>query len=137
MPVIVLTVTDAHAAQRDGATLIDVRSRAEFSAGRPAGAINVPLQDHDEDTGQMMPNPDFVRVMKVHFTPDTPLLICCETGGRSCRAAQMLEAFGFTSIANVDGGYARWVPVGLPVETAVPAGRTYAELLAEADDREA
>jgi len=70
MPVNTLTVTDAHAAQLDGATYIDVRSSAEFAAGRPAGAINVPLQDDDEDTGQLMANPDFVRVMRANFPAD-------------------------------------------------------------------
>ena len=133
MPVTNVTAVGAHAAQREGATYIDVRSSGEFAAGRPASAINVPLLDNDEDTGQLMPNPDFVRVMRANFTPDTPLLIGCHTGGRSGRAAQILEAFGFTCVTNVLDGYAGWEPAGLPIETAATSSRPYADLLAAAD----
>jgi len=133
MPVNTLNVADAHAAQAGGATYIDVRSSAEFAAGRPAGAINVPLLDNDEDTGQLMPNPDFVRVVRANFPADADLLIGCQSGGRSSRAAQMLEAFGFTHVTNVLGGYESWKPCGLPIESATPAIRSYDDLLAVAN----
>ena len=136
MPVSTVTVLGAHAAQLEGATYIDVRSRAEFAAGRPGGAINVPLQDNDEDSGQMMPNPDFVRVMRANFPAYARLLIGCQSGSRSGRAAQMLEAFGFTNVTDVPGGYAGWAPSGLPVDSATPPARTYEDLLAVADAEE-
>ncbi len=134
MPVPPLTVTAAVAAQRDGAQYIDVRSSAEYTQGHPAGAINVPLLEGDEDTGQVLPNPDFVRVMKANFAPDTRMLIGCETGGRSGRAVQMLEVFGFLSAANVLGGFSGWRAAGLAVETSTPEGSAYADLLGKADD---
>jgi len=134
MPVPPLTVTAALAAQQNGAVYIDVRSSAEYAQGHPAGAINVPLLDDDEDTGQVLPNPDFVRVMKANFAPDTPLVIGCESGGRSGRAAQMLEVFGFVSAASVVGGYVGWRAAGHAVETSAPDGRTYADLLAKTGD---
>ena len=133
MPVSNVALTDAHLAQRAGATYVDVRSSLEFAAGHPAGAINVPLLEADEDTGQLMPNPDFVRVMKAAFAPDAPLLLGCESGTRSARAAQILETFGFTSLANVVAGFRGWAPSGLPIETAAPAGRTYEDLVRAAD----
>lgn len=136
MPVTNLTVAGAHAAQQQGATYIDVRSRLEFAAGRPAGAINVPLLDHDEDTGQLMPNPDFVRVMRANFATDAPLLVGCQSGGRSGRAAQILEVFGFTRVTNVPGGYDAWQPSGLPTEASAPPSREYADMLAAADASE-
>ena len=83
MPINEVTVTNAQATQAAGTTYVDVRSTQEFEAGHPAGAVNVPLLEPDEDTGQMMPNPDFVRVMQANFAPDTPLLLGCKTGGRS------------------------------------------------------
>ena len=137
MPVNTVTAAGARAAQTEGATYIDVRSSAEFAAGRPAGAINVPLLDNDEDTGQVMPNPDFVRVMRANFPAGAPLLIGCQSGGRSSRAAQILEAFGFTNVTNVLGGYEGWEPSGLPIETAPPANHAYEELLAVANASEA
>ena len=136
MPVSTLTAEGARAAQLDGATYIDVRSSAEFAAGRPTAAINVPLLDNDEDTGELMPNPDFVRVMRANFPADTRLLIGCESGGRSSRAAQILDAFGFTHVTNVLGGFEGWKPCGLPTEANTPAPRTYDDLLAVADAME-
>ena len=126
MPIIALSVTDAHAACTNGATLVDVRSTPEFDPGHPAGALNVPLLEPDEDTGVMLPNPDFVRVMQANFPPDTPLVISCQTGGRSARAAVMLEAFGYMNVINVTGGFVAWQQADLPIEE----GERYKDLLA-------
>lgn len=136
MPVTHASVTDAHAAQSEGATYVDVRSTEEFANGHPVGAVNVPLLEPDEDTGVMLPNPDFVRVMKATFAPDAPLLIGCQSGGRSARASQMLETFGFTNITNVKGGFlgdSGWAPSGLPTTTTAAPEETYAALLSAAD----
>jgi rhodanese-related sulfurtransferase len=133
MPINEVTVTNAQATQAAGTTYVDVRSTQEFEAGHPAGAVNVPLLEPDEDTGQMMPNPDFVRVMQANFSPDTPLLLGCKTGGRSARAAQMLEAFGYGKLTNVAGGFVDWSAKGLPTETTASPGGSYTELLNKAD----
>lgn len=131
-----VSVSEAHKQQQEGATYIDVRSTVEFNSGHPAGAINVPLFEPDEDTGQMTPNADFVRVMQATFPPDTRVLVGCQAGGRSMRAAQVLEAFGFTDVANVRGGFGGgmgdpgWVTSGLPVDAGAS---TYDALLAKAD----
>ncbi len=143
-----VSVTEARSLQEAGHTYIDVRSQAEYAGGHPAGALNVPLLDRDPATGQMAPNADFVRVMQANFSPDAPLLVGCQVGGRSARAAQMLEAFGFQNVANVRGGFggARdpmtgrvvapgWADSGLPVETDAPPGQAYADLLARADSQ--
>lgn len=137
------TVNEAHQLQQAGATYIDVRSTAEFDAGHPEGAVNVPLLEPD-DSGQLTPNPDFVRVMKTAFAPSTPLLVGCQAGVRSLKAAQMLETFGFSDVTNVRGGFgggrdqsgatvAGWTTAGLPVETDAAAERRYATLLQNAD----
>jgi rhodanese-related sulfurtransferase len=140
-----ISVTEARALQAAGSTYVDVRSSAEFEAGHPKGAVNVPLLERDEDTGQMAPNPDFLRVMQATFAADAPLLIGCQVGGRSSRAAQMLESFGFSDVANVRGGFGGmrdpggrlvdpgWAESDLPVEHDQPEGRSYRELLAKAD----
>lgn len=138
MPVTHASVTDAHAAQSRGATYVDVRSTEEFARGHAVGAVNVPLLEPDEDTGVMMPNPDFVRVMKANFRADTPLLIGCQSGGRSARASQMLATFGFTNLTNVKGGFCGgqdpgWEPSGLPSTRSAAPAETYAALLARAD----
>lgn len=141
MPITNLTVQDARAHQEQGATFVDVRSTREYAAGHPAGAVNVPLLEHDEDTDQMVPNPDFVRVMKAIFPVDTELLVSCRSGVRSVRASQMLESFGYQNVANVLGGFsgsqdgaaAGWQPSGLPVDMTLTDGGAYQDLLAKAD----
>ena len=139
-----VSVSEAHQLQQQGSTYVDVRSQAEFEQGHATGAINIPLLDRDPGSGQMMPNPDFVRVMQATFPSDARLLLGCQVGGRSMRAAQMLASFGFTDVANVKGGFGGlrdpmgrtlepgWEESGLPVESGVPAGRGYTELAAKA-----
>ena len=134
------SVTAAHALLAGGAVYIDVRSTAEFGMGHPAGAVNVPLLEPDPDTGQVAPNPDFIRVIQANFAPDTTLLIGCQMGSRSLRAAQMLVAAGFSDVTNVLGGFggARgadrgWAESGLPVDADHPDGRAYKDLAAKAD----
>ena len=130
--------------QQSGSVYVDVRSQAEFDMGHPAGAVNVPLLDRDPRTGHMHANPDFITVMQANFAPDASLLIGCQVGGRSMRASQMLEAFGFSDVTNVKGGFdgmrdpmgrlidPGWEESGLPVEDGAPAGRRYEDLAAKA-----
>jgi rhodanese-related sulfurtransferase len=138
------SVTDAKAQQDQGSIYVDVRSQAEFEQGHPADALNVPLLDRDERSGQMTPNADFVRVMQASFALDAPLLIGCQAGGRSMRASQMLETFGFTNVTNVKGGWGGmrdpmgraidpgWAESDLPTEDGAPAGRRYPDVAAKA-----
>ena len=141
-----VSVSEAHALQQSGSTYVDVRSTGEFENGHPAGAVNVPIFEPDEDTGQMTPNADFVRVVQSSFAPDAPLLIGCQVGGRAVRAAQVLASFGFTNLSVVRGGFggARdplgritdpgWADAGLPVASGAAGGGAYQNLLARADD---
>jgi rhodanese-related sulfurtransferase len=140
-----VTAAEAHALQQQGHTYVDIRSSAEFASGHPQGAVNVPLIEEDEESGQLLPNPDFVRVMQANFAPDAKLLIGCQSGGRSARATQILSTFGFVNVANVTGGFggARdpmsgrvvdpgWAGSGLPVELTTAPGCGYRDLAAKA-----
>lgn len=142
-----VTAAEAYALQQQGHIYVDIRSSPEFESGHPAGARHVPLIEVDEDSGQMTPNPDFVRVMQANFPPDAKLLIGCQSGGRSARATQILSTFGFADVSNVTGGFggARdpmsgrivdpgWAGSGLPVETATPPGHGYQDLAKKAAD---
>lgn len=135
-------VREAHQKQAEGYTYVDVRSVPEFEAGHPAGAVNVPLLHRDPQTGQMLPNREFLQVMQANFAPDAKLLIGCQVGGRSVQASQLLEGSGYTNVSNVLGGYggARdqmtgavraegWTQAGLPVESDA-ADRNYDALRA-------
>ena len=96
-----VSVEDANAKQAEGYTYVDVRSIPEFELGHPAGAVNVPLLHRDQRTGQMMPNREFLDVMRANFPSDAKLLIGCQVGARSAQAAQILTLAGFTDVFNV------------------------------------
>ncbi len=114
---------------------VDVRSVREFAAGHPPGAVNVPLADHN-DFGMMAANPRFEEAMKALFPPDTAIICGCAAGGRSLKAAQHLQAQGYTNIVDMAGGFsgsrmppvAGWSAAGLPVATD---GKTWAAVLDE------
>lgn len=121
----------------EGYTYLDVRSEAEYLAGHPTGAHNVPLM-HAGPAG-MSPNPDFLDVVSAVYPKDQKLVLGCKAGGRSLRAAEMLIAAGFTNIIDQRAGYdgprdsfgqlvePGWSRVGLPSETETP-GAAYADL---------
>jgi len=141
MPIAQATPPEAHEILRrhPDAVYLDVRTEAEFEAGHPAGARNVPVLFVDPATRQPQPNGDFVAVVERHLPRTTKLVVGCQMGGRSQRACELLAAAGFTDLTNVFGGFggARdesgrvvpgWRDAGLPVEQGTPAGAGYAEL---------
>jgi rhodanese-related sulfurtransferase len=144
MPFENVSVREAREKQGLGYTYVDVRSVPEFEQAHPAGAVNVPLLNRDERTGQMMPNREFLDVMRANFPSDAKLLIGCQVGGRSAQAAEALVQAGFNDVANVLGGFggARdpmtgamraegWTQAALPVENGRAGGRAYEDLHAK------
>jgi rhodanese-related sulfurtransferase len=121
--------------QKEGYVYLDVRSVPEFEAGHPEGAYNVPLLDMGPQG--MTPNPAFLDVVKAHFPPEARLVVGCKAGGRSLRAATLLESNGYTQVvdqrAGFDGsGEPGWSHRGLPVSKTAAPERRYAELAAKA-----
>lgn len=122
------TPPEAHATlvEHPGAVYLDVRTEAEFAAGHPVGARNVPVVFLGAG-GPPRPNPDFVATVEQLLPQSTTLLVGCQAGGRSQRACELLVAVGYTDVTNVRGGFggARdqtgrvvvpgWQDAGLPV----------------------
>ena len=117
---------------KDGYTYLDVRSVPEFEAGHPKGAFNIPLLHMGP--GGMAPNPDFLSVVQKTFAPDAKLVLGCKGGGRSLRAAEMLQATGFKAIVDQRAGFegsaaeAGWRPRGLPTAVEADPGHAYESL---------
>jgi rhodanese-related sulfurtransferase len=94
-------LTPAQAAERRGtAVLLDVREPEEVVEQSIPGARNIPL-------GQL---PDRL----AELDPAQPVLTVCRSGGRSQKAAALLEAAGF-DVADVSGGITQWARDGQPV----------------------
>jgi rhodanese-related sulfurtransferase len=81
--------------------LIDVRTPAEYESIHADGAVNHPMESLD--------------VEKILFSKDQELLVICQSGGRSMKVCQKLEAVGFEKVTNVEGGISAWQTAGLPV----------------------
>lgn len=113
---------------------VDVRSVAEFSAGHPERAINIPLLDHNEELGGMVPNPDFKRVAEAHLPKDKKIIVGCQVGGRSQKACEILTSLGFLDLCNVQGGFGGtpstpgWKTLGLPVSQENGEGISFSSL---------
>jgi rhodanese-related sulfurtransferase len=130
--------------QNTGYVYVDVRSIPEFQNGHPGSSRNIPIF-HKEPAG-MVPNPDFLTVMEAHFPRDAKLLIGCQSGVRSVRAAEALISAGFQDVTNVKGGYGGvkdpsgqtvevgWFEQGLPTDYGEPDGRNYAALAGRRQD---
>jgi rhodanese-related sulfurtransferase len=88
---------------KEGYVYVDVRSVGEFDAGHATGAYNVPLMHMGK--GAVVPNENFLAAMEKTFGKDAKLIVACQAGGRSARAAAQLEGGGFTNVADLSAGF--------------------------------
>jgi rhodanese-related sulfurtransferase len=127
--------------EKEGYVYVDVRSIPEFEAGHPTGAFNVPLMH--AGAGGMIPNAEFLEVMQKAFPAGAKLVVGCKAGGRSARAAAMLEQAGYTNVVDQRAGFEGapdpqtgrivepgWRPAGLPVSRDAVPDHTYEGLKA-------
>jgi hydroxyacylglutathione hydrolase len=85
----------------DGArVVIDVRGQPEWDAGHMPRARHLFLGDLVE--------------LARDIPHDTPIAVHCQGGTRSAIAASLLQAQGFTDVANVTGGFRAWEAAGRP-----------------------
>lgn len=89
----------------DDVFLLDVRTSGEFRDGAIGNAVNISVTE--------LPS----KIDTLNAPKDQPLLVYCQTGARSARAAGMLVKNGFTQVYNLSGGISGWKSAGLPVGT--------------------
>ena len=80
------TAVDLSQLIKDGAAIIDVRSKAEFASGHVKGSINIPLE-------QIASNAD---TLKKH----PAIIVCCRSGNRSGMAQRTLQSKGLKNVTN-------------------------------------
>ncbi|MEN9981120.1 MAG: hypothetical protein RL542_907 [Bacteroidota bacterium] len=75
---------------RQGAIIVDVRSKAEFSGGHVKGAINIPVNVLNNHLGQLKDK-------------DKTIITCCASGMRSASAKSILQSHGYKNVYNGGG----------------------------------
>lgn len=88
---------------REKAVLIDVCEPAEFAAGHPAGARNVPIAQLQG--AKALPG-----------NKATPVIVVCPSGMRAGRAAALLRKQGYERAVALAGGTKAWAEASLPIE---------------------
>jgi len=78
---------------KDGAQLIDVRSTMEFNQGALNGAINLPINSIQHNTGSI--------------DQSKPVLLYCRSGARSGMVKNFLISLGFQDVYNI-GSYSKY-----------------------------
>jgi hydroxyacylglutathione hydrolase len=92
---------NAKQSQESGRLIVDVRGQSEWDEGAIPGARHAFLGD-------------ILNQMK-DVPKDQPLVLQCGSGSRSAIGASVLQAAGFTDVANMKGGIDGWREAGLPV----------------------
>ena len=82
--------------QEEGVVILDVRTPAETARGIIDGAIQIDYRsvNFKEKINQL--------------DKEKTYLIYCHSGGRSAKAAQMMQTLGFGSIYELKSGYSGW-----------------------------
>ncbi|KAG2649187.1 thiosulfate sulfurtransferase 16, chloroplastic-like isoform X1 [Panicum virgatum] len=102
----------AYELHQAGHRYLDVRTEAEFSAGHPQGAVNIPYMNK---TGSgMTKNTHFLEQVSRIFGKDDEIIVGCQSGKRSLMAATELCSAGFTAVTDIAGGFSSWRDNGLP-----------------------
>ncbi|CAN5369900.1 rhodanese-like domain-containing protein [soil metagenome] len=74
---------------KNGATIIDVRSKGEYQGGHIKGSVNIPLPNLESHISKLK--------------KDKPIITCCASGMRSASAKGILKSKGFQEVHNGGG----------------------------------
>lgn len=85
-----LEKTDFAELKNNGAIILDVRSKSEFSGGHIKGAMNIPVSDLQNNLSKLK-------------NKNKPIITCCASGMRSASAKSILQNAGYTEVYNGGG----------------------------------
>ena len=74
---------------KQGAIILDVRSKGEYQGGHIKGSINIPVDTLNNNLNKLK--------------KDKPIITCCASGMRSASAKSILKSNGFTEVHNGGG----------------------------------
>ena len=84
--------TDYEQLVKDGAIILDVRTKGEYAGGHIKNSINIPL---DQLGGEMAKLKD----------KNKTIITCCASGLRSASAKSILKSAGYSDVYNGGGWY--------------------------------
>lgn len=87
------------------AIFLDVRDDADFKKGHVIDAHNISVSSLDQ------------RLTELEKHKDMDIVVYCDTGMRSAKAAQKLKKNGFAKSHSLAGGLAAWEKASLPLVT--------------------
>lgn len=82
-----LKITNYTLLMEEGALILDVRSKGEFSTGHIQGSINIPVDQLANNLSRLK-------------AKNKPIITCCASGIRSASAKSMLQSKGYTNVYN-------------------------------------
>ncbi len=74
---------------KQGAIILDVRSKGEYQSGHIKGSINISVDTLSNNLSQLK--------------KETPIITCCASGMRSASAKSILKSNGYTEVYNGGG----------------------------------
>jgi rhodanese-related sulfurtransferase len=77
--------------------LVDVRTPEEYKAGHIDNALNINWFDTD-----------FAKQLE-YLEKDQTIYVYCKKGGRSAKAANLLDSLGYRNVVDLEGGYDAWL----------------------------
>ncbi len=83
------------------AVIVDVRDAQQYAAAHIAQARNVPLAEIEQKASSLPKN--------------KPLVVVCDHGRDSAKAAAKLKQLGHAEVFTLEGGLRGWVQGGLPL----------------------
>ncbi len=84
--------TDYAELVKNGAIILDVRSKGEFQGGHIKGSINIPVNELSNNLSKLKDK-------------NKPIITCCASGMRSASAKSILQNAGYKEVHN-GGGWA-------------------------------
>ncbi len=85
-----LEKTDFEMLVKNGATIVDVRTKEEFNSGHIKNSINIPLNVLSQNISKLKDK-------------SKPVITCCASGVRSASAKAILRNNGFSEVYNGGG----------------------------------
>lgn len=79
------------AAQKEGALIIDVRKVEQYNEGHIKDSKNIPLAEIEKEIAKVQPD------------KSKKIVLYCNTGNQSGKAAEKLKAMGYTDVHNAQG----------------------------------